>query len=157
MDSQEKALELGKNEEVVNEEVVSQPVETEPQVETAENSEPEKAQAEEPTRVVYETKADVLHRLQDIAHREEIPHKDEVEYLKASFYKIHVAEREAKLKAYLDAGGDPEQYQYAPDEQEEAFKAEMGIIKEKRAKIFKEQEAEKQENLTKKLEIIDRC
>ena len=149
MDSQENTLELGKNEEVVNEEVTSQ-------VETTENSEPAAEQAEEQTRVVYETKADVLHRLQDIAHGEEVPQKDEVEYLKASFYKLHVAEREAKLKAYLDAGGDPEQYQYTPDEQEEAFKAEMGIIKEKRAKIFKEQEAEKQENLTKKLAIIDR-
>ena len=149
MDSQEKTLELGKNEEVVNEEVTSQ-------VETTENSEPATEQAEELTRVVYETKADVLHRLQDIAHSEEVPQKDEIEYLKSSFYKLHVAEREAKLKAYLDAGGDPEQYQYTPDEQEEAFKAEMGIIKEKRAKIFKEQEAEKQENLTKKLAIIDR-
>ena len=149
MDSQENTLELGKNEEVVNEEVTSQ-------VETTENSEPAAEQAEEQTRVVYETKADVLHRLQDIAHGEEVPQKDEVEYLKSSFYKLHVAEREAKLKAYLNAGGDPEQYQYTPDEQEEAFKAEMGIIKEKRAKIFKEQEAEKQENLTKKLAIIDR-
>ena len=149
MDSQENTLELGKNEEVVNEEVTSQ-------VEITENSEPAAEQAEEQTRVVYETKADVLHRLQDIAHGEEVPQKDEVEYLKSSFYKLHVAEREAKLKAYLDAGGDPEQYQYTPDEQEEAFKAEMGIIKEKRAKIFKEQEAEKQENLTKKLAIIDR-
>ena len=149
MDSQENTLELGKNEEVVNEEVTSQ-------VETTENSEPAAEQAEEQTRVVYETKADVLHRLQDIAHGEEVPQKDEVEYLKSSFYKLHVAEREAKLKAYLDAGGDPEQYQYTPDEQEEAFKAEMGIIKEKRAKVFKEQEAEKQENLTKKLAIIDR-
>ena len=149
MDSQEKTLELGKNEEVVNEEVTSQ-------VETTENSEPAAEQAEELTRVVYETKADVLHRLQDIAHGEEVPQKDEIEYLKSSFYKLHVAEREAKLKAYLDAGGDPEQYQYTPDEQEEAFKAEMGIIKEKRAKIFKEQEAEKLENLTKKLAIIDR-
>ena len=145
MDSQENTLELGTNEEVVNEEVASQAVETEPQVEN-----------EEQTRVVYETKEDVLHRLQDIAHSEETPQKEEVEYLKASFYKLHIAEREAKLKAYLDAGGDPEQYQYTPDPIEESFKAEMGIIKEKRAKIFKEMEAEKQENLTKKLAIIDR-
>ena len=149
MDSQEKTLELGKNEKVVNEEVTSQ-------VETTETSEPTVEQAEEQTRVVYESKADVLRRVQDIAHGDEAPQKDEVEYLKASFYKLHIAEREAKLKAYLDAGGDPDQYQYTPDEQEEAFKAEMGIIKEKRAKIFKEQEAEKQENLTKKLAIIDR-
>ena len=146
MDSQENTLELGTNEVVVNEEVTSQVVETEPQVET---------EAEEP-RVVYHTKAEVLHRLQDIAHGEETPQKEEVEYLKSSFYKLHVAEREAKLKAYLDAGGDPDQYQYTPDPEEESFKAEMGIIKEKRAKIFKEIEAEKQENLTKKLAIIDR-
>ena len=145
MDSQENALELGTN-EVVNEEVVSQTVENEPQVETI----------EEQPRVVYETKADVLRRLQDIAHGEETPQKEEVEYLKSSFYKLHVAEREAKLKAYLEAGGDPEQYQYSPDPEEESFKAEMGIIRERRAKIFKEQEAEKQENLAKKLEIIDR-
>ena len=146
MDSQEKALELGKNEVVVNDEVSSQ-------VETTESSE---SVAEEPARPVYETKADVLHRLQDIAHGEETPQKDEGEYLKTSFYKLHVAEREAKLKEYLDAGGDPEQYQYTPDADEEAFKAEMGIIKERRAKLFKEQEAEKQENLTKKLAIIER-
>ena len=145
MDSQENTLELGTNEVVVNEEVTSQAVETEPQVET---------EAEEP-RVVYHTKAEVLHRLQDIAHGEETPQKEEVEYLKSSFYKLHVAEREAKLKAYLDAGGDPDQYQYTPDPEEESFKAEMGIIKEKRAKIFKEIEAEKQENLTKKMAIID--
>ena len=136
---------MGTNEEVVNEEVTSQPVENEPQVEN-----------EELSRVVYETKADVLRRLQDIAHGEEVPQKEEIEYLKSSFYKIHIAQREASLKAYLDAGGDPEHYQYAPDPEEESFKAEMGIIKEKRAKIFKEQEAEKQENLNKKLEIIDR-
>ena len=145
MDSQENTLELGTNEEVVNEDVASQAVETEPQVEN-----------EEQARVVYETKEDVLHRLQDIAHSDETPQKEEVEYLKASFYKLHIAEREAKLKAYLDAGGDPEQYQYTPDPVEESFKAEMGIIKEKRSKIFKEMEAEKQENLTKKLAIIDR-
>jgi len=107
-------------------------------------------------RKVYETKAEGLRRVQDIAHGEEAPQKEEVDYLKTVFYKLHIAEREAKLKAYLDAGGAPETYQITPDEDEEKFKAEMGIIKERRAKIFKEQEAEKQENLVKKLAIIDK-
>ena len=43
-----------------------------------------------------------------------------------------------------------------PDEDEEVFKAEMGVIKEKRAKLFLEQEKEKQENLKKKLDIIEK-
>ena len=140
MDSQDKIL----DQEVKQE--VSQEVEA-PEVVNEEEAQPRK---------VYETKAEVLRRVQDIAHGEEAPQKEEVDYLKTAFYKLHIAEREAKLKAYLDAGGDPEQYVITPDEDEEKFKAEMGIIKERRAKIFKEQEAEKQENLVKKLAIIDK-
>ena len=140
MDSQDKILEQEVKQEV------SQEVEA-PEVVNEEEAQPRK---------VYETKAEVLRRVQDIAHGEEAPQKEEVDYLKTAFYKLHIAEREAKLKAYLDAGGDPEQYVITPDEDEEKFKAEMGIIKERRAKIFKEQEAEKQENLVKKLAIIDK-
>ena len=159
MDSQENALELGKN-EVIKEEVTPQQAE-EPvaenasQVATEEASTPAEEPAQQPQKV-YETKAEVLARIQEIAHGDEAPQKEEVDYLKTVFYKLHIAEREANLKAYIDAGGDPEQYQISPDEKEEAFKAEMGIIKEKRAKIFKEQEAEKQENLAKKLDIIEK-
>ena len=156
MDSQENAPVIGNavspseelgNSEVMKEEVASQPVE-----ESAEETTP---QVEIP-RKVYETKAEILERIREIAHGDEAPQKDEVDYLKTAFYKLHIAEREASFKAYVDGGGDPEQYQITPDEQEEAFKAEMGIVKEKRAKIFKEQEAEKQANLTKKLEIIEK-
>ena len=138
MDSQDNILQQEENKEVIQEATAPEVVN------------------EEAPRKVYETKAEVLKRLQDIAHGDETPQKDEVDYLKTAFYKLHIAEREAKLKAYLEAGGDPEQYQITPDELEEHFKAEMGIIKEKRAKLFKEQEAEKQENLTKKLAIIDK-
>ena len=102
------------------------------------------------------TKKEVLERIREIAHGDEAPQKEEVDSLKAAFYKLHIAEREARLKEYIDGGGDPEQYQITPDEMEEAFKAEMGIIKEKRQKLFKEQEQEKQENLEKKLAIIEK-
>ena len=91
-----------------------------------------------------------------IAQGEEAPQKEEVDYLKTAFYKLHIAEREARLKEYIDGGGDPEAYQILPDEDEEAFKAEMGIIKERRQKLFKEQEQEKQENLQRKLDIIEK-
>ena len=113
------------------------------------------AEEEQPLKV-YETKKEVIDRIKDIAHGDEPLQKEEIDYLKTVFYKLHFAEREANLKAYLDAGGDPDAYQITPDEDEEVFKAEMGIIKEKRAKLFKEQEAEKQENLEKKLAIIEK-
>ena len=114
--------------------------------------------AEEPAeeRKQYATKQEVLERVKELAHGEETPQKDEVDYLKTAFYKLHIAEREAKLKEYIDGGGDPETYQITPDEAEEAFKAEMGIIKERRQQQFREQEAEKEENLKKKLAIIEK-
>ena len=105
---------------------------------------------------IYTSKQEVLDRVKEIAHSEEKPSKEEIDLLKTVFYKLHFAEREAQQKEYLDAGGDPEKYQVLPDEDEEVFKAEMNIIKEKRAKLFQELEEEKKENLKKKLEIIEK-
>ena len=167
MDSQDNILEQEVKEEAIQETTVPE-VETlevapvaEEEAPTAEEVVPV-AEEEAPTanpeqpRKVYETKKEVLDRIKEIAHGDENPQKEEIDYLKTSFYKLHIAEREANLKAYIDGGGDPEAYQITPDEDEEVFKAEMGIIKEKRAKLFKEQEAEKQVNLEKKLAIIEK-
>ena len=147
MDSQENILEQGISEEKVNQDVA-------PEVVTpVEAAEPATAPEE---RKVYQTKAEVLDRVKELAHGDEAPQKDEVEYLKTAFYKLHIAEREAQQKAYIEGGGDPEKYQIVPDEDENVFKAEMGLIKERRAKIFREQEEEKEANLKRKLEIIEK-
>lgn len=111
---------------------------------------------EEPAKKVYATKQEVLERVKEIAHSDETPNKEELDHLKTTFYKIHLAERDAQTKQYLEDGGDPEKFILLPDDTEEAFKAEMQLIKEKRAKIFLAQEEEKQENLKKKLEIIEK-
>jgi Domain of Unknown Function (DUF349). len=164
MDSQEKALEQEQNVEqnvteveaaaeeqnVVEEAIVEETVAPEPDVEVKEEAAPE------PERKQYQNKKEVLERVREIAQGDEAPQKEEIDYLKTVFYKLHIAEREARLKEYIDGGGDPEAYQILPDQDEEAFKAEMGIIKEKRQKLFKEQEQEKQENLQKKLDIIEK-
>ena len=157
IDSQENVLEQeaqleGKS---VEENVVNEAKETADKATEGAQSDSSTAE-EEDIRRNYTSKKEVVDRLREIAHGENAPEKEEVDYLKTIFYKLHFAEREAAQKAYLDAGGDPEKYSVLPDEDEEVFKAEMGIIKERRAKLFQEQEAEKQENLKKKLDIIER-
>lgn len=135
----------------------SQKQEDEPQ--TAEASEANQngdSSMEQPVHKVYASKQEVLERVKEIARNEDKPDKDEVEHLKSSFYRFHIAEREKRQKDYLETGGDPEKYQILPDDDEETFKAEMQIIKEKRAKAFQEQEAEKQVNLQRKLDIIEK-
>ena len=105
---------------------------------------------------VYKTKQEVVERLKQIAQSDDNPDKDETDLLTPLFYKLHVAEREARLKEYIEGGGDPTTYQIVPDEDEETFKEQMAVVREKRAKVFLEQEAEKQANLEKKLAIIER-
>lgn len=158
MDSQEKAPEMGNQEEVnkVEENVVTP---AEAQAEEPQKADSEAKAEEQATpdfKKHYATKQEVLDRVKEIAHSDDAPAKDEVDYLKTVFYKLHIAEREENLKKYLEAGGDPESYRVTPDETEEEFKAEMGIIKEKRAKLFKEQEEEKEANLKKKLDILEK-
>ena len=155
MDSQEQAPVLEQNEE---QSVVETAAETavETAAETVVETAVETAAEETVERKQYQTKKEVLERVREIAHGDEAPQKDEVDYLKTAFYKLHIAEREAQLKEYVDGGGDPEKYQILPDQDEEAFKAEMGIIKERRQKLFREQEQEKQDNLQKKLAIIEK-
>jgi len=174
MDSQEKNLQEGKIEEVNNVVEESTQVENEtvaekPQEEVADVAEKadenvpegaadeaEPAEQVEQKHRVYANRHEILERIKEIAHDENTPQKNEVDHLKTLFYKMLITEREARHREYLEAGGDPDKFQITPDDDEEAFKAEMIIIKEKRAKAFAEQENEKQENLKKKLEIIDK-
>ena len=166
MDSQEKALGQGQVEEEqttvqaaaevdkAQEVQANAPVSEEPV--QNENSATEVTTAEEPDRKTYTSKKEVLERIREIAHNDENPEKDEVEYLKSTFYRLHIAEREEQQKAYLEEGGDPEKYQVRPDDVEEAFKAEMQVIKEKRAKLFQKQEEERANNLKHREEIIEK-
>ena len=166
MDSQEKALGQGQVEEEQTTVQAAAEVEKAQEVQADapvseepvqnENSETEVTTAEEPDCKTYTSKKEVLERIREIAHNDENPEKDEVEYLKSTFYRLHIAEREEQQKAYLEEGGDPEKYQVRPDDVEEAFKAEMQVIKEKRARLFQKQEEERANNLKHREEIIEK-
>ena len=157
-DLSEKKTEEVMPEEIEVPEVVSQEeAQEETSVAEVTNEQPAETKVVLPSaKRTYATKSEVLDRVREIAHSKEYPNKEEVDELKSAFYRLHTAEREAKLKEYIDGGGDPDSYQFVPDELEEHFKAEMSIIKEKRNKQFLEQEAEKQENLKRKQAIIER-
>lgn len=103
----------------------------------------------------YTTKQEIIDKIKTLASSETVPSREEIESLKSTFYRIHLAEREAEQKAYIEAGGDPSTYKVAPSEDEMVFKAELSLIKEKRAKLLQEQEKERQENLKQKLAIIE--
>lgn len=120
---------------------------------TAVDSEPDTEAA--PLKM-YASKQEVLERVKELAHSDDTPAKDEIDHLKTAFYKLLFAEREADQKTFIENGGDPEAYVMKTDDSEEQFKAEMGLIKEKRAKAFQQQEEEKKANLQRKQQIIEK-
>ena len=105
---------------------------------------------------LYATKEEVLERVKTLAHGEEEITKAELDHLKTAFYFLLNQEREASMKAFLDGGGDASEYVVEQDPVEEEYKAEMALIKDKRQELFKQREEERQANLKRKQEIIER-
>ncbi len=94
--------------------------------------------------------------MKEIIESGENINREELDLLKTVFYKFSNAERDEKQKAYIEAGGDPEAYQVEPDPDEKAFRDAMEELRQQRAETSKKQEEERQQNLNRKLEIIER-
>ena len=111
--------------------------------------------AEETVLRLYTDKQEIVARLQELIESDAFIKKEEIDNLKTQFYRLHLTEREAQRKEFIEGGGDIEQYEIKPDVLEEEFKTKMSVIKERRAQQFKSQEAEKAQNLKQKLDIIE--
>lgn len=105
---------------------------------------------------ILTTKEEVLARAQEIAQSEEGSDRAELDTLKQLFYKYRKAEQQAERAAFIEAGGDPELFMPQLDPVEENFKVAMATIRQRRAEQQAEQERIKQENLKRKLAIIER-
>ena len=131
-----------------------------PLTETPETNMPEVSvpTVEEPQAVCEpkQTKAEVVQRLKEINEHMSDADKQEVDQLKQTFYKLHKAEQEAARKAFIEGGGNAEDFSPSPDPDEGEFKEVMRSIKEKRSAIAAEQEQERESNLLKKQNILEK-
>lgn len=135
---------------------VEETVAAEPQatVETTEDAAP--AEEGEGQMPILKTKEEVLARAKEIAESEEGSDRQELDMLKQLFYKYRKAEQMAERQAFIEAGGEAEAFMPQLDPCEEDFKAAMQVIRQRRAEQQAEQDRIKQENLKRKLAIIDR-
>lgn len=104
-----------------------------------------------------ETKEEVIQRLKEINESENCEvNKAEVDFLKQTYYKIHKANQETYRKSYIENGGNPESFTPEPDLLEDELKKVMTEIKEKRNIMLAAIEQEKEVNLQRKMEILER-
>lgn len=113
-------------------------------------------EAETTTYVMRETREEVIARVKEIAETGDVSDKAELDALKLNFYKLHRAANEAAMAAWVEAGNEAETFVPERDTLEDEYKEAMGIIKQKRNALLEQQEAEREENLQKKLAIIER-
>lgn len=111
---------------------------------------------DKPTYPPKQTQEEVVARLTEINKDACNADKQEIDFLKQTFYKLHKAEQDAARKAFIDKGGNADDFVPAPDPWETRFKEIMSSIKEKRSVMAAELEQEKEENLQKKLAILDK-
>ena len=173
---------LEQSSEITNEQQVEQTAEAveqaEPVVETpepvAEETKPEveetaEPEAEETTPEVevteaeqhiaeqtFKTKDEVVARVQEIAQSGEAGDRAELNLLKQLFYKFHNAEVQEAFKAFVEAGGEEDKFMPEIDTAEPVFREAMQAIRERRAAIQETLEKQKQDNLKRKLEILER-
>lgn len=166
---------LEQSSEIKNEQQVEPTVEAVEQVEVAEQAEPEvEAPQQEPeaeaveqepeateaeqhiAEQTFKTKDEVVARVQEIAQSGEAGDRTELNLLKQLFYKFHNAEVQEAFKAFVEAGGEAEKFMPEIDPAEPVFREAMQTIRDRRAAIQETLEKQKQDNLKRKLEILER-
>ena len=78
-----------------------------------------------------------------------------VEAIKIAFYKQHRAKVEAERKAFIEQGGNEEEFTPTVDNDEVRFKELFAVYRNERDRHIAELEASKEENLKLKLQIIE--
>lgn len=108
-----------------------------------------------PSKPAPLTKEEILARLTELSEKPaaEVSRED-VNRLKVQFYAVRHEEIGAEKSAYVEANGSDEGFAPAADASEEQFKAAYNIIKEKKAALAAELEAERVANLERKNAII---
>ena len=103
----------------------------------------------------YESTADIIIRVKEMAEAPLNASKEELDQLKQTFYKLHRAAVETTRQAHLDNGFAPEDFKVDTTDEDE-YKAAMSVIKEARAEQQRKEEQEREENALRKEAILDR-
>lgn len=101
------------------------------------------------------SKEEILEKLTGLVGAAADATRNEVEALKQAYYKIHRAEVDELKKAFLEDGGEENDFVAPEDEMENKIKELLAVYKEKRAAILAEEERVKAANYALKLQLID--
>lgn len=120
--------------------------------------EPEPKPEKEPVDYSKHTQVELVNALRDILEEEDVDFevKDEIEAIKAVFYKNLNESIEEEKKKFIDAGGNEEDFKPEDDPYEKDIKDLLKKYRQIRIDFNKKLEVEKEDNLQKKYDVIEK-
>jgi len=102
----------------------------------------------------YENRQEILDRMAEIASEATDEVRNEMNFLKLTYYKMRQQEVDAELQQFLQGDADPSSYEAKSDELEPRLKELLNIQKEARAVMVEARNKMMAENLAKKQDIL---
>jgi hypothetical protein len=103
------------------------------------------------------TKAQFVTVIKELSKEQDFKKVDAVlKEIKPLYDDLREKERAASLQRFVESGGAPENFEYKGDELDNAFDANAKLIKDRKFQHFRQQEEQKNDNLKKKQELIEK-
>jgi hypothetical protein len=103
------------------------------------------------------SKAQLVSVIKDLAKDTNFRKVDAVmKDIKPLYDEMREKERASALEKYIGEGGTPEDFDYKGDDLDNTFDANLRLIRDRRAQHFRQQEEQKNANLQRKQELIEK-
>lgn len=127
------------------------------ETEDVSDAESENVEGDSPKANIFAmSKEELLQALKDILAENRMDAHKEASLIKQAFFNIRSKETMDEVNAFVENGGNPQEFSSQVDEAENEFKTLYAEFKTKRAEYVEEVERKRQENLQKKQEILDK-
>lgn len=103
------------------------------------------------------SKAELVNVLKELSKESNFKRVDAVlKEVKPHYDELREKEKIAALEKFTAEGGEAADFEYKGDDLDTAFDAHLKLIKDRRANFFRQQEEQKNDNLRKKQELIEK-
>ena len=101
-------------------------------------------------------KQDILDELKQLIDNADHSSRDQIDKLKQSYYRITKSENDELKKIFIEKGGNEAEFRIPDDELAPQFRDLLAQYKQQKMSLIEKEDLTKEENYTKKLQLIDR-
>ncbi|MFA0963787.1 DUF349 domain-containing protein [Roseivirga sp. BDSF3-8] len=104
------------------------------------------------------SKAELANEMENLARDEQNMRKIDrrMKDVRAAYDDIHNHERDEARKKFVEEGGDEADFDYRPDDDDNRFEASFQLLKDRRHQYYQSLEKQKDTNLQKKVDLIEK-